>query len=159
MKRSFLVTLFAALLVLFGASRAAKAAPQDSGLALPGSYAATHGAPLCDSRAASSYAADPRAPKVVEGKLAPPADGAHSRTIAGCVTDAFSCDGLASDRAPDDLQRRPPTAREVALVPNALSFPFHARPSLVFDRANQDGERDAFVRRDNPPPRPIPWRR
>ena len=127
-------------------------------LAQPGTYAAKFGAPLCDDRGASAYAAEPKPAPVDGGEVAVGASSAGEKcsTTAGGALFKPSCDGSPSQN--DDLQRTPPVARDVAILPEMIDVTavvaLDAMPRAEVD----DGAREGFGPHDNPPPRPIPWR-
>lgn len=138
----------------------ASPAPLHANVAPPGSYAARFGAPLCDDRGASAYAAEPRPAPVDAGEVAVggaprSADEACQQGTPGLRFEA------ASDGSPangDDLNRTQPAARDVAILPSSLEV--EAAVMLVAWRPIDavDGAREGYEPRDNPPPRPIPWR-
>ncbi|GAC1361244.1 MAG: hypothetical protein NVSMB47_13640 [Polyangiales bacterium] len=156
MPSKLVVALVIALCAFFGvmavASAATPASTAYAHVAQVGTWAAVDGAPFCDDRAASEPAAEPTPREVDGGTVAPHAD-------APCRSDAWK-KGPAPTPQRDDLQRTPPAERIVALVPqlalDAISSPACAG---AFERGVGDGARDGFDRRDNPPPRPIPWAR
>jgi hypothetical protein len=158
MGRKLVVALLAAFVAFFGVMAVANAAAPASSasapnVAKPGTVAARDGAPFCDDRAASQPAAEPTPPSVDEGTL----------LVTGPKKGCNGDDRLAAtdDRAPqqDDLQRSAPTARSVALMPSTGILDPAVCAARIFDRMAIDGDRDGFVHRDSPPPRPIPWAR
>ncbi len=164
MQRKLIVAFLAAFVAFFGAMAVAQAAPKSSlpsnpiaGPAVPGTYAARYGAPMCDDRAASSYAAEPKAPEVDGGSVeATPEGGGHA--VAPCRSSA----ALAKAGSPipsDDVRAPSPVARDVALIPTPVVVPAPVASQLATDRASIDGARDGHPQGDNPPPRPIPWTR
>jgi hypothetical protein len=172
MRPRLLVAFFAAfafVAVLFGVRvRSASAAELDASdatttttqsqvgkqLARPGSYAAAYGAPLCDDRAASTYAAEPTPAPTDDGlAVTPRAEADACRDVQRLRAD----DAGAPQQ--DDLNRSTPIARAVAVVPSAeLELPVAVAEVVAFERPSGDEAREGFLERDNPPPRPIPWR-
>ena len=146
------VVLLAALCAFFGAMAAASAAttatPASTAyaqVAQVGTWAAVAGAPFCDDRAASEPAAEPT-PREVDG-------GTVTSREPPCRSEAWG-KGPAPTPTRDDLQRSPPTARVVALVPDfSLGSLSSSASARVSDRDVDDGARDGFDRRESPPPR------
>lgn len=147
MRLRVLLTLLAAFVAFFGASAIAERVAHAGTLqAAPGH----EGAPLCDARAASAYAAEP-APQPVDGGdvTQSPDSGCKSQVS---VDDATPTHG-------DDLQRSPDAPTDHAALAVAtlsvhdvvLAGP---APHVTVDDAPADEHRLT----DNPPPRPIPWR-
>jgi hypothetical protein len=164
MQRKLIVAFLAAFVAFFGAMTVAQAAPKSSlptnpvaGPAVPGTFAARYGAPMCDDRAASSYAAEPRAPEVDGGTFeASPEGGTH--VVSPCRSAVTSA--KSGSPVPEDALRAPTqVARDVAVLPIPVVVPAPVGSDLTTDRAVVDGARDGHPQGDNPPPRPIPWRR
>lgn len=155
MRTKLILALMSALLAFFGAMAVAEAAaPATSasarGSAQPGTYAAFHGAPFCDDRAASSYAAEPTPAPAPDG-------GTIAARTEGCRVQLSLKAFLAGSSHGDDLQRTAPTARTTAIVPTLAVI---GGPSSIvgdLDPAPADGARDGYGHADSPPPRPIPW--
>jgi len=119
-------------------------------VAPPGTYAASFGAPLCDDRAASAYAAEPKPAPVEAGEVA---------SDDTCRTGGAALHSSAATPAQgDDLNRVQPTARDLAILPAAIDLPRIVVLVAVLDHEVTEGARDGYSLRDNPPPRPIPWR-
>jgi len=136
--RALTAVLFG-LVVFFGATTIARAAIADR--PLPSDALS---APFCDERAASAYADEPRPVP------------AESGTIAARGTDACSfvlAESFGALPARDDLQRTPPTAREVAIVPLPITLPGPTLAVHPRTETPEDGARDGFERIDGPPPR------
>lgn len=149
MRPKLVVVLLAALCAFFGAMAAASAATPASiayaQVAQVGTWAAVAGAPFCDDRAASEPAAEPT-PREVDG-------GTITSREAPCRSEAWM-KGPAPTPTRDDLQRSPPTARVVALVPDFSLGSLSSTPTArVSDRNVDVGARDGFERRERPPPR------
>lgn len=140
MRLKFLVAVLGAVLVFFGATAVARAATAG----VPG------GAPLCDDRGASAYAAEPTPQPVDSGTLSVSHDACASEAALAAATPASGH---------DDLQRVPPSARNVAAVAHPIELGISVfSERLVFESTGVDGARDGFAPTDNPPPRPVPWR-
>jgi hypothetical protein len=164
MQRKLIVAFLAAFVAFFGAMTVAQAAPKSSlptnpvaGPAVAGTFAARYGAPMCDDRAASSYAAEPRAPEVDGGTLEATPDGA-TRVVSPCRSAVSSA--KSGTPVPDDALRAPThVARDAAVlpIPVIVAAPVGSEPTT--ERAVTDGARDGHPQGDTPPPRPIPWRR
>jgi hypothetical protein len=164
MQRKLIVAFLAAFVAFFGAMTVAQAAPKSSlpsnpvaGPAVAGTFAARYGAPMCDDRAASSYAAEPRAPEVDGGTVeATPEGGA--RALSPCRSSLSTA--KSGSPVPDDALRAPThVARDVATLPIPVIVPAPVGSELTTDRAVSDGARDGHPQGDSPPPKPIPWRR
>ncbi len=143
MRFRVVLALLGALVAFFGVSLAAERIASAAPLA--------QGAPMCDDRGASAYAADP-APLPIEG------GDITSAPDPGCQTPVAAAEA-ASSSSRDDLQRTPePPHEPTTLAP----LPAEPPPALVTERAERpiahDGARDGHRQNDNPPPRPIPWR-
>lgn len=157
---ALLGALAAFFVAFFGATGTAHAAATTSStstsLARPGAY----GAPLCDDRAASAYAAEPSPQPVDSGTIDAQKQGDPQPSTPSCRSSRAS---LRIDSGTpvhgDDLQRSQPSARSVALLPSSVSFDAPVAVDDSFDRCAADGARDGHVRIDSPPPRPSPWRR
>jgi hypothetical protein len=165
MRRRLLLALIAALAAFFGATAVAQASTSASQsvphhvAAAPGTWAAKYGAPFCDDRAASSYAAEPTPPVVDAGDVHETSEPAPRIAISnGCDREAVST-GTAH-RAPsrDELRLRAPDARAAATLPTIPPVVEAVESSSFADRRSVDGARDEHRDADNPPPKPIPWR-
>jgi hypothetical protein len=135
------------------ATPASSIAPR-ANLAAPGTYAARFGAPLCDERGASTYAAEPRPAPVDSGEVAPAAEDTCSSSLGAQLSAATD----AHPAQQDDLHRTPPVARDLAILPGVVDLPPCIELVAVLERETIEGARDGFAPHDNPPPRPIPWR-
>ena len=156
MRLRLVVAFVAALFAFLGwnggisAARAAQDSVATSGTAQPGTYASRHGAPLCDERAASSYAAEPAAPIVDGGEV-------DSTPFRECASASKLSAGVPTPDRGDDLHRTSPMPHEVATLPPSLDVQFSVsvealpRVSLLAD------PRDGYARGDYIPPRPVPW--
>jgi hypothetical protein len=141
----FAQILLGALLAFFGATvlleGRAKADEQQQHLS---------GAPFCDDRAASAYAAEP-APQPIDA-------GDITQAPDGCKT-SFTSSDPATSSSHDDLQRGPELSADPATLVGAppavpaVIFGGEATPALV-----DVGPSEEHRLNDNPPPRPIPWR-
>ena len=102
-------------------STTASRAPH-ANLAQPGSYAAKFGAPLCDDRAASAYAAEPRPAPVDGGEVA--ASASTSGEECRVTTGAFFKVSAGDPVQRDDLQRTPlPRAISPFCLPRSTPSP------------------------------------
>lgn len=161
-QRKLLVALLAAVFAFFGAMTVAQAAPgftppsrPNAGPASPGTFAARYGAPMCDDRAASSYAAEPTPPEVDAGRLEPATD-AGGPFLQHCRGTAYTMEQGAPVPA-DDLRAPSLDARDVAVLPAPVFVAEPVESLASVDRSVVDGARDGHPQGDNPPPRPIPW--
>ena len=162
MQRKLIVALLAALVAFFGAMSLAAAAPAsvrpaNAGPAAPGTYAARYGAPMCDDRAASSYAAEPTPPAVDGGELAVTPDGdVH---VASPCSVTVSAEKGGTPVPTHHVRAVSIHAADVAVVPSPIAVPAAIGEPTRLDRPAIDGARDGHAQGDSPPPRPIPWRR
>lgn len=143
MRFRVVLALLGALVAFFGVSLVAERVASAAPLA--------QGAPVCDDRGASAYAAEPDPLPVDGGDITAAPEG-------GCKTHAALSEA-ASSSSSDDLQRTPePPQEATTLVPAPVEPP----PAIASERAERaledDGARDGHPQNDNPPPRPIPWR-
>jgi hypothetical protein len=152
MRTRLVVALVAALFTLLGWSARARAATAEptSGPAKPGTYAARHGAPYCDERAASAHAAEPSAPVVDGGEVSD-----------GPLPDCSKAPAMSSAPPPrddgDNLQRPTPTARSATLIPTLPKVtPSLASAALEWPDAIGT-PREGIRRMLEAPPRPVPW--
>lgn len=157
----FFAAIAAFVLVTFGGigmAAAAQLSKAHADVAKPDTYAARYGAPMCDDRAASAYAAEPTPPIVESGEVS--TDHAADRATSVDCHDKGSVSlraDAASSHHGDDLQRPLPTARDAAVVPDVLPIPCVISDTVLSYVPAEGGPRDGFVRNDQPPPRPIPW--
>ncbi len=160
--RLFLVLLAAAtafVLVTFGGMAMASAAvvtKAHANVALPNTYAARYGAPMCDDRAASAYAAEPTPPIVEGGLVSSGRDTDVAAADCHASSVGFRADATSQHHG-DDLQRPLPTARDAAVVPNVPPIPCVMETAILAYAPCSGGPREGFERNDQPPPRPIPW--
>jgi hypothetical protein len=164
-QRKLLVALLAAFCAFFGAMAVAAAAPSspplhpNAGPATPGTYAARYGAPFCDDRAASSYAAEPKPPEVDAGRIeaAPDRDEPAFQPCQVALTGKSITMKSGTPVQADDLRAPSHDARDVAVVPTPIVIDAPLESLAAPDRTVIDGARDGHPQGDNPPPRPIPW--
>jgi hypothetical protein len=161
MRTRLVVALVAALFAFFGWSSRARAAEPTSGPAKPGTYAARHGAPYCDERAASVHAAEPSAPVVDGGEMSNGGAGGDAAAApkGECSRAASMSVAPPSHDDGDDLQRPPPTARAATLIPTLPEVQPVLMTAMPKWPEARGGPREGVRRAVEAPPRPMPWRR
>jgi hypothetical protein len=150
MQRMFFIA-FAALVAFFASTRSARADERPHGVAAPDTYAARYGAPLCDSRAASSYAEEPS--PTVDDSVAI----AASNDPVGCVAGSKLCGDARESAQHQQLESHCATAIDLGIP--VVGDELHAAVLEARVRRPEalGAERDGHPLDCGPAPRPLPW--